>query len=80
MSIIFILILAMFSFFRSARHRSRAGVMEIGIVTEEWASPRRQSSLYYVFAFFVICFQTVNYSCLSFEILVEVNDFSLLHT
>ena len=46
------LILAMLSFFKSARRRSRMGMMEMGIVTEEWVVLGRRSSLYFVFAFF----------------------------
>ena len=64
LTIIFILILAMLFIFRIARHRSRVGVMETGIVTEEWVVPGRQSSLYFVFAFFQTLFPNCKVFCL----------------
>ena len=77
LSIIFILILAMFSFFfRSARRQSRAGMMEVGFVTEERVVPGRQSSLYLCLHTFKIHF--VLSVCIP-KTLLEFKDFSLLH-
>lgn len=57
----------MFSFFRSAWRRSRAGMIEMGIVTEECVVPERQSNLSFVIAFFHILVPNCWWLDLSFQ-------------